>query len=220
MAFRLVLVELQRPLAERYAFVAVIFAGPLVERRYRARQPGVGPTVLRVFVDGEPEPVRRLLGVVARDAAESMMLEPAQQAIVGVHIRRDLLLGRDQALVLQAPDDGDDNRFRQLVLYGEEFGQRAVVLVRPDMIAARSIDELTGNPNLLAHLAHAALETVGNPEFLADLARIDVAALEREAGIARGHEQFVEAGQLGDQVLGKAVGEVGLVRVVAEHCER
>jgi hypothetical protein len=90
-----------------------------------------------------------------------------------------------------------------------------IVALRPQVIAGLRLDELRGDPNAVASLAHAAFENVANPQLASDLAYIDVSALVGEARVACDHEQPSQPRQAGDDVLGDAIGEVFLLGVAA-----
>ncbi len=42
--------------------------------------------------------------------------------------------------------DGTDDRFRHLVLYGEDIDDLAVLALRPHVLACCGVDELSGDP--------------------------------------------------------------------------
>jgi hypothetical protein len=103
-----------------------------------------------------------------------------------------------------------------LVLDGENVLQVPVVALRPDVIARCGVDQLGGHPDTLAAAPHAAFDHVAHAELAADLRDVDRRAAKHEGGVAGDDEQQAEARQLGDDVLGDAVGEVVLLRV-ARH---
>src|SRR6266516_4911911 len=59
-----------------------------------------------------------------------------------------------------------------VVLNGEDVRQVAVVGFRPQGEAIRDIDELGGNPQLIARLEHAALQHGADVEQFANLAHV------------------------------------------------
>src|SRR4029434_1842302 len=61
-----------------------------------------------------------------------------------------------------------------------------------------------------------AVNDILDAEFAADIAHIDGTALIGKGGVAGDNEQFAEARQLGDDVLGDAVREI-LLRRIARH---
>ncbi len=72
------------------------------------------------------------------------------------------------------------NLFRDLVLHREDVVQRAIVGLRPQVIAVCGIDQLRRDANLHAALLHAALEDVCDVELLANIAQVFIAVLEGE----------------------------------------
>jgi hypothetical protein len=77
------------------------------------------------------------------------------------------------------------------------------------------VDQLHGDADTAARLAHAALDDVLNAKFLGDLLRIDRLAFVNERRIARDNKQLAEARQLGENVLGDAVGKEFLLGLAA-----
>ena len=68
--------------------------------------------------------------------------------------------------------------------------------------------------------ADAALQQVADAELLANSADIERFAAEREGGLPRDHEGAGQVGQVGRQVLGNAVGDIGLLGIAAQIFER
>ena len=98
-------------------------------------------------------------------------LAPAQEAVVGFQIVG--ALGGDALPIAGVEierERGDDLR-RHVVLHGEDVGQVAVEPLGPEVAAGRRVDELGGDPDPIARLAHAALEHIAHAEALADLAQ-------------------------------------------------
>src|SRR6266478_4582216 len=87
------------------------------------------------------------------------------------------------------------------------------------MPACRCIDKLASNANPIAGLSNASLEYVSYSEFAPDLFDIDRLTFVGGARIACDHEQGLEAGECGDDVLDHPVGEVLLFRVAAHVLE-
>ena len=74
------------------------------------------------------------------------------------------------------------------------------------MHAARRVDQLGGDAHPPARAPNAALENVARAEILGEFRQAD--RLELEGGRARDDLQLAEARQVGDDVLGEAVGEI------------
>ena len=99
------------------------------------------------------------------------------------------------------------------VLDREDVVEVAVVALSPQMVARCSLDELGRDTHPIACLANAALDDIGDAEFLSDFADIDRLPLVGERRVTGDDEQRAEPAQLGDDVLGNAVGEVFLLRI-------
>ena len=109
----------------------------------------------------------------------------------------------------------DDLR-RHHVLQLEDVLQFAVHAVGPESGAGLGVDQLPGDAQPVAGLAHASFKHVADAELAADLLHVDRAALVGEAGIAGDHEQPVHARQGGDDLVDDPVDEIVLLRIVAE----
>ena len=84
------------------------------------------------------------------------------------------------------------------------------------MRAGFRIDQLDIDPRLVPGPPHAAFEHVAHAELAADLPGIDRLPGIAEGGIAGDHEAGGDARQIGGQIVGDAVGEILLLRIVAE----
>ena len=82
------------------------------------------------------------------------------------------------------------------------------------------LDQLGGDAQAIASLAHAAFQDIAHAEFASHLPDVDGLALVDEARIAGDDEQPFDARQPGDDVLDHAVGEIFLLRVAAHVLER
>jgi hypothetical protein len=98
--------------------------------------------------------------------------------------------------------------------------ERAVEPVGPEVRAGLGFDQLGGDAEPRARLAHAALHHIAHAELLPDLADIDRFALVGEARIARDDEQPPDPREAGDEVLDHAVDKIVLGRIVAHILER
>ena len=79
-----------------------------------------------------------------------------------------------------------------LILHREQVIERAIIAVRPDVIAGRGIDQLGGDADLAAVDLQAAFEDVLDAEVARDLTDIDRLALVDLGRIAGDHEQLPE----------------------------
>ena len=107
-----------------------------------------------------------------------------QIRIVGVEAVGRLAPRALHLRLLQAWNEGADHACGQLVLQGEDVAQLAVVTLRPNVRTRFCLNELAGNANTVARLAHTAFQHVAHAEFATDLFDVDRAPLVRERGIA------------------------------------
>jgi hypothetical protein len=82
------------------------------------------------------------------------------------------------------------------------------------------VDQLRVDADLVARALDASLDDVANTELAADPLCVDRLALECESGAARNHEHVRDPRQIGRDILGKGIGEMLLIGVVAEIDER
>src|SRR5439155_17225421 len=149
-------------------------------------------------------------------AAEELLPEQVLVVRLGAGGAPVLRGGRLQQLQLERLD----HRPGDVVLHRKHVGQLAVVGFRPEMVAVGRIDELGADADLVARLAHAALEDGGDVELFPDGGYVLVLALERERRSARGHVQARYLRQQVQQLLAQPVGEVLLLLVGAEIDQR
>ena len=135
--------------------------------------------------------------------------------VVGHLTRQPVLLGRRQF----DPKCRDDPR-PDLVLKVEDVGRIAVVAFRPEVDAGLGVDQLGVDADAPAGLAHAALDHVAHAELAGHLAHVERLALVGEGRIAGDDQEPGDLGQVGDQILGHAVGEVLLLGIAAHIRER
>ena len=102
----------------------------------------------------------------------------------------------------------------------EDVLELAVVAVGPHVRAGRGVDQLRVDAHAVAAPAHAAFEHVARVQRLADLAHVARLALVLERRVARDDDKARHLREVGDEVLGHAVGEVRLVGVAAHVVER
>src|SRR6185437_17168802 len=96
-------------------------------------------------------------------------------------------------------DDAGDAR-RHLVLKVEHVFDLALEAVGPEMRAGARIDELPGDAQAAAGLAHRAFEDIVDGELAPDLLHVDRLSLVGEARIARENEEPSDARQRGDDL--------------------
>src|SRR5207302_10522689 len=108
--------------------------------------------------------------------------------VVGSLALRAFLRGR-----FDATGKRGDDRSRHLVLDGEDILQLAVVAFGPDVPIGLRIDQLHGNADAIADLAHAPFEDVFDAELARDLLHLYGFALVHEGRVARDDEKVAEA---------------------------
>src|SRR5487761_2434782 len=85
-----------------------------------------------------------------------------------------------------------------LVLYGENVTQLAVISFGPVMSAAHSVDELRADAKPIAGASHAAFEHVADAKRASDLFNVNRAVLVNERRVTGDNEQPPDAGQASD----------------------
>ena len=103
---------------------------------------------------------------------------------------------------------------------GEDVGEFPVVALGPEVAVGLCVDQLHGDADTAARLAHAALDDVLDAKLLGDLLRVDRLALVNERRVSRDNEQLAETRQLSENILGDAVGEEFLLGLAAHVDER
>jgi hypothetical protein len=88
------------------------------------------------------------------------------------------------------------------------------------MPAALAVDELRGDPDPRADLAHAPFQDIADVQPTAQLAHLDRPALVGEGRVAGEDEQPGDLREIGDQVLGDTVAEIFLLGIAAHVDER
>ena len=88
------------------------------------------------------------------------------------------------------------------------------------MSPAPAVDQLRRYAHTVARLANAAFQHEVHPQLPGDLLHVDAAPFVGERGIARDHEQALEARQLRDDVFHHAVDEVLLLRIATHVGKR
>ena len=182
------------------------------------RDPGMGAREAGVEIDGlceqaPGEPVGMLVTLVKE-------LTAAQVQLVRVHVAGRRLA--DGALLAEQQCDLErrDDAAGDIVLHREHVRQHPVVALRPQVPAGGRVDELRRDPDPLAYPAHAALQDVADAQPGARFPGVHHYPFKGEGGLARGHEQPGDLGEVGSKVVGDTVGEMLLVGVAAHVRER
>src|SRR3546814_487330 len=140
--------------------------------------------------------------------------------VVGLQVLRTLAGETPLLVPRQLERQRRDDLLRDLVLDREDVGQLAVVPLGPEMAARLAVDQLRGDADAGASLAHAAFQHVAHAELAADVLNVDGAPPVDEGGVAGDDEQARDLRQIGDNVLGDAVAEIGLLGITAHIVER
>src|SRR5690348_18442615 len=98
----------------------------------------------------------------------------------------------------------------------ENVRELAIVRLCPYLPSGFRIDELRDDAHAVAGVTNAAVEHGRGAERRPDLLETLLSLLERHHGCARDDAQRADLGQMRDDVLGDAIGEVLLVRVRAQ----
>ena len=181
---------------------------------------GIGARILGIDVRRAHEHLpRHAQGAIAPTAAQEEGT-PHQVVLVGLGVGGRAAGDEGALLRQQLHLEGVDDAAGDLVLEREDIVQAAVVAIGPEMPAAAAVDQLDGDAHAVPGLAYAALEDVADTERVRRLAHFDGLALVGEDRAARDDEQRGHARQVGDDVLGEAVGEILLLGIAADVGER
>jgi hypothetical protein len=116
------------------------------------------------------------------------------QHIPGIEVFWRAVLRTDAFGLQQLGLNCGNNLLGDLVLERKNVGQIAVVVVSPQVLAGRAVDQLGGDAHAAAVLADAPLKDVTHPEFAPDLAYVDRLAFIDERRIARDHKKPAQLG--------------------------
>src|SRR6185295_6509294 len=187
----------------------------------RARYHRPGTRIVRVDLDSAAAQADdRFAAARIANVAGDVVLARHQVELVRLGVGGPALLDcfflLGQKFQLQCRND----RLRDFVLQRENVVELAIVALGPHMTARSAIDQLGGDANATAGLAHAALEQMAHLELPRSLWRIDMLALEREGGVARGDPERRDLAQVSDDVFADPVREILLLRIAAHVGER
>jgi hypothetical protein len=90
----------------------------------------------------------------------------------------------------------------------------------PQMHVGLGVDQLGADADLIARPPDAAFQYIAHAELAADPLRINRLVSIGEGGIPRDHEHIRDPRQIGRQILGDAIREILLLRIVAQISER
>src|SRR4029079_18477475 len=116
--------------------------------------------------------------------------------------------------------DGRYDSPRNLVLHREDVADDALMLLGPDLVAARSVDKTARYAKPFAASAHAALEDVAHTQLLRDHPVVEDLALVGKGRVSGDDRQPEPARQAGNDVFDDPIGEVLLIGVGAQVGKR
>ena len=117
-------------------------------------------------------------------------------------------------------DKPTDDASRDLVLYGEDVHQLAIVPIGPQVGSAAGIDQLGRNADAVAAFAHAPFHEIPYTQLPRYLPKVFVNVAIDKRRVARDHEQRVKARQICDDVFADAIAEILLLGIAAHVLER
>jgi hypothetical protein len=103
-----------------------------------------------------------------------------------------------------------------LVLQREEIPRVAIEPLGPQMRIGCGVNQLGVDADPVARPPDASFHHITHTQLAADLLCVDRVVPVGERGIARDHEHIRKSREIGCQILGDPVGEILLLRVVAE----
>ena len=113
------------------------------------------------------------------------------------------------------------NRLRDLALNGKDVRQFAVISLRPEVPIGARIDQLRVDAHAIARALNASFHDMRDTKLLADLAQISRgSAFVLHHRSAADHFQIGDLRQVGENFVLHAIGEIGVVFVVAEVFKR
>ena len=108
-----------------------------------------------------------------------------------------------------------NNSLHDRILNGKDVVEFSVIALRPHMPPGRCIYELSVDPHLVTDAPNAALQHVSHAQLLGHPLNLHLLALVGKRRGAGDDEQARHLGQIGDQILGHAIGKILLTWVVA-----
>ncbi len=146
-----------------------------------------------------------------------------QILIVRAETSRSLAFGEVEIRVHNGPvvaAEMTGHSLGDLALDSEHVGSRTVPAVAPQASAARGIEQLRRNADLIALLLQRTLQRVARTELAREAAHFSGPAFVFVAGFERDHVEVAKAPEIGDDVLGQAVRQPHDPPVAAEVLER
>ncbi len=116
--------------------------------------------------------------------------------------------------------EGRHNVPGDLILHREDIFQHPVIALGPQVRAGRRVDELGRNADPLGRFAHTALQHIPHAEILTHLLHLHGLPLIGKHRRTRNHEHAGNLGEGRDEILGHAIAEILLLRVVTQVRQR
>ena len=182
----------------------------------RQVRPGLG--VIGIRLDGLL--VEALRGDIAFAVKVTFLLPAAHEQVVGIEVFSRVFGNPNCFFGGQSQRQGGNDFTDDLVLQREYVAQLAIVALGPQMLAICRIDQLDGDAHGIARLADTALDDVTRTEFAPHVANIGAQALVRKGRVTRDDLDPGYPRNIGDQILGHAVGEILLLGIAAHVGER
>src|SRR5215475_10992394 len=199
--------SLRRSLSGQGQHITGLHDKVTAERRVSVCQPDVSQSKVAVFVDG------LIIGFDALPHAFASALVPVvtplQVKLISFVILR-IAFGQLALLVaVQTQPQRLGYLAGDLLLHGQQVGERALIAFAPELRAGGGIHQLNVDDQPVAQALHAACDYRAYLQRLAHLTRIDFAPFVGKDDAARHHSaQRGQLRQAVDQVLGDAVRQV------------
>ena len=158
------------------------------------------------------DPIQEIDGILDVDDASAGEASPnhhfgLKKILVGRYVLEPIVDQIFAGLQSERHAQGRGDGPRDVFLYGEDVGEVAVVIVRPNLQAVLRLNELRRDAHAVSRLAHRAFDEVGRAERLPYGARFLVLAFELERGRAGDNTQIRHFRERTGDFVGHAVGE-------------
>ncbi|HXX50651.1 MAG TPA: hypothetical protein VEI98_05120 [Xanthobacteraceae bacterium] len=183
----------------------------------RTGLPGVSRCEQRVELD-RPIEMRFRFAVVGR-SLQVVIILTAQEMIVGVQRVAGFAACPIECRRLNTFRQHRNDALGDFVLDGEQVGKIAIVTLRPQMLAAPRVDQLSADANSLARPPDASFEHITNAELARYFGNPSRPPAIGKRGIAGDDKEVRIARQLGDDVLGNSVGKIDVLADLAHVVE-
>ena len=103
---------------------------------------------------------------------------------------------------------------------GEHVGQVAIVIFGPNVLVVLGIDQLHVDAHTIANASHAAFQNCGDAERFSNFTNVWGLSAICHDRRARDDLQIANLRQIGEHIVLNAIGEVGVLFIVAQILER